>query len=115
LFRLNKSTVMHETFSSNTVFKRTRHSTVSWTTFASFYLRNACCILHKFCPPWLIFGEKCKLGRSCVFDFLLILATTCLLDVTIRHCTTLVCACVTSRSHVPVFDRPAGSAYRRTK
>jgi hypothetical protein len=29
LFRLNKSTVMHETFSSNTVFKRTRHSTVS--------------------------------------------------------------------------------------
>jgi hypothetical protein len=29
LFRLNTSTVMHETFSSNTVFKRTRHSTVS--------------------------------------------------------------------------------------
>ena len=29
LFRLNKSTVMHETFNSNTVFKRTRHWTVS--------------------------------------------------------------------------------------
>lgn len=94
LFRLNESTMMHETFSSNTVFKRTHHWTVSRTTFASYYLRNACCMLRKFCLPWLIFGEKCKLKRSCVFDFLLILATACLLDVTIRHCTTPVCACV---------------------
>jgi hypothetical protein len=29
LFQPNKSTVMHETFSSNTVFKRTRHWALS--------------------------------------------------------------------------------------
>jgi hypothetical protein len=41
LFQLNKSTVMHETFNSNTMFKRTRHWAVSLTTSASFSLRNA--------------------------------------------------------------------------